>query len=88
MNLIKKTFANAMLVGVLFALLVLPIGAMGLTVLKNNNVLSATDVQPIYTEPVPQNLDNFPQKEPKYQENYYPTEETTPSLEDPYEFTE
>ncbi len=43
MNITKKLLVNTLLISVLFGLLALPIGAIGLANLQNNTVLSAQD---------------------------------------------
>ncbi len=56
MILLKKIAVNSLLLGVLFTMLILPMGAMGLTSLQQNNVLSAEDVQTQYLPEQPETI--------------------------------
>jgi hypothetical protein len=90
MNLLKKAGLNSVLLAVLFALLTLPMGAIGLTVYKPDaEVMSSTDYAPepqIPEEPAY----NYEETRP---EGFFDSSvgETSPSeeiLTDPEEYTE
>lgn len=73
-----KLAGNALLVGILFALLFLPFGAVGLSGVKQDEVLSeTTEYQPV---PLELKRDNYETDEDAYlPSDYYDSVETTAS---------
>ena len=57
MKILHKIFANSFLMAILFAMLLLPLGAMGLSSVQQNSVLSSTstrdDTTTVQTETQP-----------------------------------
>lgn len=81
MKMLKKLLANSMLLGILFGLLILPIGSIGLTGLKNTNVLSEQDVwEDLPRVQTPSIYDNHYINNPQIQESLETTasQDTTP----------
>jgi hypothetical protein len=83
MKMLNKLIANSMLLAVLFGLLFLPIGSIGLTDLKPVDVLGDQDVRPLPLAAPPSHGYTNPQPVEKtyYYEMDLPTTQETTSTE-------